>query len=74
MSDLLAGLGSVLLDGPILALLLVVYSIVLGGTCYWAGRLRQVREQKRQVVRDAVEVETAARLGELVPSQRPESD
>lgn len=74
MSDLFAGLGSVLLDGPILALLLLFTHIVVGGICYWRGRLRQVEVEKRRRVQEAYEARSAELFDRLVPGQRAESD
>jgi hypothetical protein len=66
VSDLLAGLGSVLLDGPVLVLLALVALTVafLGGVGYGRRALLRDLDEKRARVRASVVV-PAQRAGEL---------
>lgn len=70
-----AGLGAVLLDGPILALLGAVAGLLFGLGCYGMGRRSVFRQLdgQRAAVREAYDAETARHLHELVPGQREAS-
>lgn len=76
MSDLLAGLGSVLLGGPVLALLGLFVALLLLGFGYGMGRrsaFREVDEGRAEVLR-ASEQAAATEIAQRVPGQRAESD
>ena len=74
MTDMLAGLGSVLLGGPILALLVSVVLLLAGMFVFGLGRRSAFREvdEGRAEVREACE-RAAARLA-VLPVQREPAD
>lgn len=72
MSDVVARLGPVLLNGPILAMIGLVALLLVGMGCYGLGRRAAFREvdEARAAVRAAYQQETSRRIARFLPSQR----